>query len=88
MSNQIIFSVKTSDNQIAEFEITDSLLKCIIGESVYFDIELKHLRSYAQTRPNHILFNFYIDNQLHQVVLKSKNCISIIHALNSKITKK
>ena len=82
MSNQNIFSVKTSDKQIAELEITDSSLRCIIGESVYFDIELQYLRSYAQTKPNQILLNFYINDQLNQVVLKSKICINIINALD------
>jgi len=82
-----IFSIKTSNKQIAELELTESSIKCIIGNDIQFDILVKYLRSYAQIRPNHILFNFFQNDQLYQVVIISKNCMNIINILDSIMKK-
>lgn len=80
--DKTIFSVKTSNKQIAELEITESSIKCLTGNTIHFDILINDIRSYVQIRPNHILFNFYNNSQLFQVILISKKYMNIINILD------
>ena len=84
--NQSIFSVKF-EKYMAELEINESSIRCVTGDVLHFDIPISELRAYVQSSSNKILFSFYQDNELFQITITSKHCISIIKYLDS-LTKK
>ena len=84
--NQSIFSVKF-ERYTAELEVSESYMRCVTGDIIHFDIPRDELRAYVQTTHNTILFSFYQDNELFQITITSKHCISILKYLNS-LTKK
>jgi len=79
--NQLIFSVKF-EKYTAELEISELSLRCVTGDVIHFDIPMDDLRTYVQISHNTILFSFYQD-ELKQITISSKHCISIIKYLDS-----
>ena len=79
-NSQSIFSVKFQKIS-AELEINDDFLRCVTGDTLHFEISTNDLRTYVQSRPNTILFNFYQNNQLFQASITSKHCNNIIKSL-------
>lgn len=78
---QSIFSIKF-EKYTAELEISELSLRCVTGDIIHFDIQINQLRAYIQTTHNTILFSFY-KNELYQVTISSKHCISILKYLDS-----
>ena len=83
--NQSIFSIKF-EKYTAELEISELSIRCVTGNIVHFDIPINQLRAYVQISHNTILFSFY-KNELYQVVISSKHCISILNNLDSFLKK-
>ncbi len=83
--NQSIFSIKF-EKYTAELEISESSLRCVTGDIIHFDITINQLRAYMQTNHNTILFSFYQD-ELKQITISSKHCISINKFLDSLVKK-
>lgn len=81
-NNNSIFSIKFQKIS-SELEIGESFLKCITGDTVHFDIPMNNLRTFMQTKPDSILFNFYQNDEMYKVTITSKHCISIIKFLES-----
>ncbi len=82
--NQSIFSIKF-EKYTAELEISESI-KCVTGDIIHFDIPMDNLRAYAQISHNTVLFSFYQD-ELKQITITSKHCISILKCLDSLVKK-
>ncbi len=81
--NQSIFSIKF-EKYTAELEISESSVRCVTGDVIHFDIPMEQLRVYVQTNSNTVLFSFYQD-ELKQITISSKHCISIIKFLDSLV---
>ncbi len=83
--NQSIFSIKF-EKYTAELEISELSIRCVTGDIVHFDITMNRLRVYVQISHNTVLFSFYQD-ELKQITITSKHCISIIKFLDSLVKK-
>lgn len=83
--NKSIFSVKF-EKYTAELEISELSLRCVTGDIIHFDIRMNNLRAYVQISHNTILFSFYQD-ELFQITITSKYCISILKHLDSLVKK-
>ena len=84
--NKSIFSVKF-EKYTAELEISESCMRCVTGDVIHFDIPISELWAYVQISHNTILFSFYQNNKLFQIIISSKHCISIIKYLDSFLKK-
>ena len=81
--NQSIFSIKIQ-KIIAELEINSDFIRCTTNATVHFDIPLSNLRSYGLVKPNHILMNFYQNEELYQVTINSNHSVGILNVLDSR----
>ena len=83
--NQSIFSVKF-EKYTAELEISELSIRCVTGDITHWNIPISELRAYVQTSHNTVLFSFY-KNELYQVAISSKHCISILNNLDPFLKK-